>query len=771
MKSKAQADNPSNTKQRVSLTARMKPALTVICRWMLSSRINQEVYTPGRRKSSLDPEILEEMTKLPTELDDVEVEQDRCERKRSQSDSEDGSEWSGEDDLEGENNKEAEEAWRAGRVPKYLLNKYSELQGNILAVEIPLSNVIVEIGHSKLPLLGLQLAGHKDLNQMSVFVCGLRPGSIAERDGRIEVGDQLLEVNGHTLYGLSHLNAAPIIRSIYVEAIRGSNKIFRKTKMGSIRFVLQRHESNVGSMAAQPACVPESLSAKSSRRSSTDTMTTAISTPKHAACEKARRSIEMMNLAFGDNRGPLVERKLLIHLFRGSGGFGFAIMEGSPTNEPGIYIKQIVEGGSAAKNGQLRPGDRLLRVNQKDATHASYDTVLDWIRAAKHEIRLLVSRWCYSSQPHTPEEVSSPRQMRLSVPQLLGDLTSAFKFLEPGHRSRKALSVGTPEPGLLDEDNGKQSPTDQLFVSHNLSQIRRASTPNLPSLRISLCSEESSGMRTPLVPPVSSQTSKRGSVLEEPAHETTEPAEPPKTRLIIPGKEVQIELEASSNLALGMGCIGGSETSLNLLIIHEIYPNGMALKDGRLRPGDQVLQVNSIHLIGMPFGEAMRNIYKAYKEAIPAQVNSDGNGQVSNPEVSRFLLSVFRPEEVNTKWHDHELTVELVKKAGKGLGLCVADRYPPGPSCAEKEGSDNQTPHVSYGVVITEVIRGSLAAADGRLLVKDQILSVNDEDVSNSTSEVVGALLRVAPQKVVIKIGRLRNQVILPAFHGYVQPG
>ncbi|GAA50358.1 multiple PDZ domain protein [Clonorchis sinensis] len=655
---------------------------------------------------------------------------------------------------------------------EYLLNKYSELQGSILAVEIPLSNVIVEIGHAKLPLLGLQLAGHKDLNQMSVFVCGLRPGSIAERDGRIEVGDQLLEVNGHTLYGLSHLNAAPIIRSIYVEAIRGSNKIFRKTKMGSIRFVLQRHESNVGSMAAQPACVSESLSAKSSRRSSTDTMTTAISTPKHAASEKARRSIEMMNLAFGDNRGPLVERKLFIHLFRGSGGFGFAIMEGSPTKEPGIYIKQIVEGGSAAKNGQLRPGDRLLRVNQKDATHASYDTVLDWIRAAKHEIRLLVSRWCYSSQPHTPEEVPSPRQIRLSVPQLLGDLTSAFKFLEPGHRSRKALSVGIPEPGLLDEDNGKQSSTGHLFVSHNLSQIRRASTPNLPSLRISLCSEEcSSGMRTPLVACVSNQPSKRSSVLEEPARETTEPIEPPKTRLIIPGKEVQIELEASSNLALGMGCVGGSETSLNLLIIHEIYPNGMALKDGRLRPGDQVLQVNSIHLIGMPFGEAVRNIYKAYKEAIPAPENSDGNGQASNPEVSRFLLSVFRPEEVNTKWHDHEVTVELIKKAGKGLGLCVADRYPPDPSYTEKQGSDNQTPHVSYGVVITEVIRGSLAAADGRLLVKDQILSVNDEDVSNSTSELVGALLRLAPQKVVIKVGRLRNQIILPAFHGYVQPG
>ncbi|GAA50357.1 hypothetical protein CLF_104417 [Clonorchis sinensis] len=117
MNSKAPAENPGTTRQRVSITARMKPALTVLCRWMLSSRLSQEVYAPGRRKSSLNPEILEEMTKPPTGLDDMEVEQDRCERKQSQSGSEDGSELSGDDDLESENNKEAEEAWRAGRVP------------------------------------------------------------------------------------------------------------------------------------------------------------------------------------------------------------------------------------------------------------------------------------------------------------------------------------------------------------------------------------------------------------------------------------------------------------------------------------------------------------------------------------------------------------------------------------------------------------------------------------------------------------------------------
>ena len=42
--------------------------------------------------------------------------------------------------------------------------------------------------------LGISLAGNKDRNTMSVFVAGIQPDSVAAKDGRIEVGDELLEV-------------------------------------------------------------------------------------------------------------------------------------------------------------------------------------------------------------------------------------------------------------------------------------------------------------------------------------------------------------------------------------------------------------------------------------------------------------------------------------------------------------------------------------------------------------------------------------------------
>lgn len=43
--------------------------------------------------------------------------------------------------------------------------------------------------------LGLSLAGNRDRSRMSVFVVGIDPNGAAGKDGRIVVGDELLEVS------------------------------------------------------------------------------------------------------------------------------------------------------------------------------------------------------------------------------------------------------------------------------------------------------------------------------------------------------------------------------------------------------------------------------------------------------------------------------------------------------------------------------------------------------------------------------------------------
>ncbi|XP_016369397.1 multiple PDZ domain protein-like [Sinocyclocheilus rhinocerous] len=63
--------------------------------------------------------------------------------------------------------------------------------------------------------LGLCLSGNRDgaRGRMSVYVSELKPDGAAVADGRVRVGDELLEINGQVLYGRSHQNATAIINN------------------------------------------------------------------------------------------------------------------------------------------------------------------------------------------------------------------------------------------------------------------------------------------------------------------------------------------------------------------------------------------------------------------------------------------------------------------------------------------------------------------------------------------------------------------------------
>ena len=49
--------------------------------------------------------------------------------------------------------------------------------------------------------------------------------------------------------------------------------------------------------------------------------------------------------------------------------------------------------------------------------------------------------------------------------------------------------------------------------------------------------------------------------------------------------------EEGKPMGLGLSIVGGSDTLLGAIFIHEVYEAGAAHKDGRLRPGDQILEV------------------------------------------------------------------------------------------------------------------------------------------------------------------------------------
>ena len=85
-----------------------------------------------------------------------------------------------------------------------------------------------------------------------------------------------------------------------------------------------------------------------------------------------------------------------------------------------------------------------------------------------------------------------------------------------------------------------------------------------------------------------------------------------------------------------------------------MYPDGAAARDKRLKPGDQILEVN---------GESFRNITHSRALAVLRQTPA------------KVRMMVYRDE---TSLKDDDMLdiieVELLKKPGRGLGLSIVGR-------------------------------------------------------------------------------------------------
>ena len=89
-----------------------------------------------------------------------------------------------------------------------ILSRYGHLTGELLSVEIDRDLDAIDAP------LGISLIGHRDPNQLAVFICDVQSDSLIGRDDRIRRGDQLLQVNDEVLLGKAHSMVTSIIKSI-----------------------------------------------------------------------------------------------------------------------------------------------------------------------------------------------------------------------------------------------------------------------------------------------------------------------------------------------------------------------------------------------------------------------------------------------------------------------------------------------------------------------------------------------------------------------------
>lgn len=99
----------------------------------------------------------------------------------------------------------------------------------------------------------------------------------------------------------------------------------------------------------------------------------------------------------------------------------------------------------------------------------------------------------------------------------------------------------------------------------------------------------------------------------------------------------------------------------------EVFSGGTADKDGRLQPGDQILEVNGTALKDVTYTTASQ----ALRQTLPKVSCTSFRAYFAIFRLAlQMKLTVYRPERIDFV----VIETEIIKKPGKGLGLSVIAR-------------------------------------------------------------------------------------------------
>ncbi|KFW83920.1 E3 ubiquitin-protein ligase LNX, partial [Manacus vitellinus] len=298
-------------------------------------------------------------------------------------------------------------------------------------------------------------------------------------------------------------------------------------------------------------------------------------------------------------------------------------------DEPGVFIFNLLEGGMAARDGQLQENDRVLAINGHDHRYGSPESAAQLIQASEKQVHFVVSRqtrqqtpdilqetgWSYSGsgpQP-CPSERSNPSKSTLhtvtcheKVVAVRKDHTESLGMTVAGGASNREwdlpIYVISVEPGgVISRDS--RIKTGDILLNVNgidLTGVSRSeavallkntnSSVVLKALEMRAC--EAQEEQDHLPPP-------------EPAQESSSEWSPSWVmwlglpRYLYSCKEIVLRRNTSGSL--GFSIVGGYEelTGNKPFFIKSIVGGTPAYNDGRIRCGDILLAVNGRNTSGM----------------------------------------------------------------------------------------------------------------------------------------------------------------------------
>ncbi|XP_075778799.1 partitioning defective 3 homolog isoform X8 [Pelodiscus sinensis] len=281
-----------------------------------------------------------------------------------------------------------------------------------------------------------------------IYVKNILPRGAAIQDGRLKAGDRLIEVNGVDLTGKTQEEAVSLLRS---------------TKMGgTVSLLIFRQEETFH---------PRELNAEQSQSQ----------IPKETKSEE-----EDLVLTPDGTREFLTFEVPLND--SGSAGLGVSV-KGNRSKENhadlGIFVKSIINGGAASKDGRLRVNDQLIAVNGESLLGKTNQDAMETLRRSmstegnkRGMIQLIVARRI--SKCNELESPGSPPGPELPIDTILDD-----------RERRISHSLYSGIEGLT------ESPTRTAALSRIMGKYQLSPTVNMPQDDTVIIEDD----RLPVLPP------------------------------------------------------------------------------------------------------------------------------------------------------------------------------------------------------------------------------------------------------------------------------
>uniref|UniRef100_A0A3Q1MTH5 Multiple PDZ domain protein n=1 Tax=Bos taurus TaxID=9913 RepID=A0A3Q1MTH5_BOVIN len=624
----------------------------------------------------------------------------------------------------------------------------------------------VELWREPSKSLGISIVGGRGMGSRlsngevmrGIFIKHVLEDSPAGKNGTLKPGDRIVEVDGMDLRDASHEQAVEAIRKAGNPVVFLVQSIINRPRVPSQSESEPENPPLCHSPPPQPPVLAE-MSGDHALSSANET--------SEDVDEEDEFGYSWKNIR--ERYGTLTGELHMIELEKGRSGLGLSLAGNKDRSRMSVFIVGIDPNGAAGKDGQLQIADELLEINGQILYGRSHQNASSIIKCAPSKVKIIFIRnkdavsqmavcpgHTVEPSPATSENLQNKEaEPSVTTSEAVVDLSSLtnVQHLElPKDQGGLGIAISEEdtvsgviiksltEHGAAAKD-GRLKVGDQILavddevvvgypVEKFINLLKTAKTKVKLTIRAenpdsqattsgtgTANGEKKSSPQSPVAPPSSSPE-------PEPMRSTSRSSTPaifasdPATCPIIPGCETTIEI-SKGRTGLGLSIVGGSDTLLGAIIIHEVYEEGAACKDGRLWAGDQILEVNGIDLRKATHDEAIN---------------------VLRQTPQRVRLTLYRDEAPYKEEDVYDtLTVELQKKPGKGLGLSIV-------------GKRNDT-----GVFVSDVVKGGIADADGRLLQGDQILTVNGEDVRHATQEAVAALLKCSLGTVTLEVGRVKT--------------